>query len=76
MRTDWTGIVDRLQYEWTGTQDWTPYFSITPAIAFRESIGGEDRIMRYCHTLAVQYVAGQFPLSAVLLMTDQGVEGD
>ncbi|WVQ86188.1 hypothetical protein IAT38_008356 [Cryptococcus sp. DSM 104549] len=42
------------QYSWTGTIDWTPFFSITPAIAFRESLGGEERIMSYTHTLAVQ----------------------
>jgi len=42
------------QYEWTGTLDWTPWLTIVDAIKFRESIGGEDRIMKYNHTLAVQ----------------------
>ncbi|WVO18164.1 hypothetical protein L204_105867 [Cryptococcus depauperatus] len=42
------------QYIWTGTQDWMPLFSILPAMKFREKIGGEKRIMQYCHTLAVE----------------------
>ncbi|WWC92518.1 uncharacterized protein L201_007477 [Kwoniella dendrophila CBS 6074] len=42
------------QYTWTGTMDWTPYMTITDALEFRRSIGGEKRIMRYCHSLAVQ----------------------
>ncbi|WVF67835.1 hypothetical protein IAT40_002596 [Kwoniella sp. CBS 6097] len=42
------------QFSWTGTQDWTPFFSITYAFEFRRSIGGEKRIRDYCHTLAVQ----------------------
>ncbi|GFZ51325.1 LOW QUALITY PROTEIN: hypothetical protein JCM24511_09085 [Saitozyma sp. JCM 24511] len=42
------------QYEWTGTQDWMPFMSISAAIAFRKEIGGEDRIMDYCHTLAIE----------------------
>jgi hypothetical protein len=44
------------QYEWNGTIDWSPFFSISDAIAFRQSIGGEERIMEYCHALAVAYV--------------------
>lgn len=42
------------QYGWTGTQDWTPYMTIPAALKFRKSIGGEDRIMAYCHSLAVK----------------------
>jgi hypothetical protein len=45
-----------MQYEWTGTQDWMPFMSISAAIAFRKEIGGEDRIMDYCHTLAIEWV--------------------
>ncbi|TYJ56553.1 hypothetical protein B9479_002800 [Cryptococcus floricola] len=42
------------QYRWTGTQDWTPFFSILPAIEFRKNVlGGEKRIMEWCHSLAV-----------------------
>ncbi|WRT70899.1 uncharacterized protein IL334_007898 [Kwoniella shivajii] len=42
------------QFQWTGTTDWTPLMSITDALEFRRSIGGEKRIMQYCHTLAIQ----------------------
>ncbi|WVQ77138.1 hypothetical protein IAR50_006821 [Cryptococcus sp. DSM 104548] len=43
------------QYRWTGTQDWTPFFSILPAIDFRKNVlGGEKRIMEWCHSLAVE----------------------
>ncbi|WVR08776.1 hypothetical protein IAU60_005834 [Kwoniella sp. DSM 27419] len=42
------------QFSWTGTQDWTPFFSITFALEFRRKIGGEKRIRDYCHTLAVE----------------------
>ncbi|ORY28005.1 pyridoxal phosphate-dependent transferase [Naematelia encephala] len=42
------------QYEWNGTVDWTPFMSIKTALEFREHIGGEDRIMEYCHSVAVQ----------------------
>nr|XP_019007744.1 uncharacterized protein I206_07378 [Kwoniella pini CBS 10737]OCF46525.1 hypothetical protein I206_07378 [Kwoniella pini CBS 10737] len=51
MDRQWTFIE---QFQWTGTTDWTPFMSITDAIEFRRSIGGEKRIMQYCHTLAVQ----------------------
>ncbi|EIW69330.1 hypothetical protein TREMEDRAFT_43923 [Tremella mesenterica DSM 1558] len=43
-----------MQYEWTGTQDWAPLLSPSFALDFREEIGGEERIMEYCHTLAVE----------------------
>lgn len=33
-----------------------PFMSISAAIAFRKEIGGEDRIMDYCHTLAIEWV--------------------
>nr|XP_018259566.1 uncharacterized protein I303_07634 [Kwoniella dejecticola CBS 10117]OBR81724.1 hypothetical protein I303_07634 [Kwoniella dejecticola CBS 10117] len=51
MDRPWTFVE---QFQWTGTVDWAPFFSITDAIDFRRSIGGEQRIMKYCHTLAVQ----------------------
>ena len=50
-------IADSHQYEWTGTIDWTPFLSVTAALEFRRSIGGEQRIMKYCHSLAVQCVS-------------------
>lgn len=42
------------QFEWTGTPDWRPFLTIGDAMRFREDIGGEERIMRYCHDLAVK----------------------
>ena len=45
------------QFEWTGTQDFAPTLSIAAALDFRKSIGGEERIMEYCHTLAVEWVS-------------------
>ncbi|KAK8850714.1 hypothetical protein IAR55_004634 [Kwoniella newhampshirensis] len=42
------------QYQWNGTIDWTPFFSITKAFEFRRSIGGEERIRKYNHSLAVE----------------------
>lgn len=45
-----------LQYEWNGTCDWTNFLSIGAAIQWRKDIGGEERIMQYCHSLAVEYV--------------------
>ncbi|RSH95101.1 hypothetical protein EHS25_000187 [Saitozyma podzolica] len=38
----------------TGTVDWTPLLTIDCALDFRQSIGGEKRIMEYCHELAVE----------------------
>jgi hypothetical protein len=45
-----------LQYEWNGTCDWTNFLSIGAAIQWRKDLGGEERIMDYCHSLAVEYV--------------------
>ncbi|PSR75560.1 hypothetical protein PHLCEN_2v9040 [Hermanssonia centrifuga] len=42
------------QHEWTGTMDQVPYLSVTPAIAFRKWLGGEDKINSYCHNLAIE----------------------
>lgn len=42
------------QYDWNGTIDFCPLVTIQDAIEFRRSIGGEERIMAYCHDLAVK----------------------
>jgi len=42
------------QFQWTGTIDYAPYFSILASIAFREWIGGEEAIDKYCHTTAIE----------------------
>lgn len=42
------------QYDWNGTIDFTPVITIQDAIKFRKDIGGEERIMAYCHDLAVK----------------------
>lgn len=41
------------QFGWNGTNDWTQFLSVGDAIDFRKSIGGEDRIIAYNHSLAV-----------------------
>ncbi|KZS93866.1 PLP-dependent transferase [Sistotremastrum niveocremeum HHB9708] len=42
------------QFEWTGTIDFVPYLSIPFALEFREWLGGEAVIHKYCHNLAVK----------------------
>jgi selenocysteine lyase/cysteine desulfurase len=42
------------QHEFNGTQDFSSYLSIGPALDFRESLGGEKRITEYCHNLAME----------------------
>ncbi|KAH8099934.1 PLP-dependent transferase [Cristinia sonorae] len=42
------------QHEWTGTQDQVPFLSVKAAIAFRNWLGGEEKINAYCHDLAVK----------------------
>ncbi|KAG8704522.1 hypothetical protein FRC08_002188 [Ceratobasidium sp. 394] len=42
------------QFEWTGTIDMAPFLSVNHALAFREEIGGEQKINDYCHSLAVK----------------------
>ncbi|KAI9890075.1 MAG: hypothetical protein M1814_004474 [Vezdaea aestivalis] len=39
-------------FEFVGTLDAAPYFCIPTALAFRQSLGGEARIMEYCSNLA------------------------
>lgn len=42
---------------------------------FREKIGGEDRIMAYCHSLAVaggKKLAGRWGEKGLVIDTDQG----
>ncbi|KIJ54490.1 hypothetical protein M422DRAFT_240557 [Sphaerobolus stellatus SS14] len=46
-----------MQFEWTGTMDFGPWFSVLPALEFREKLGGEKRINDYCHALAVKGAA-------------------
>lgn len=41
------------RFVWTGTRDRTAFCAIRPAIAFRDSIGGEAAIQAYNHGLAL-----------------------
>lgn len=43
-----------ISFEFIGTVDTSPYLCIPAAIAWRESIGGEDAIITYCQTLALE----------------------
>ncbi|KAF4593568.1 hypothetical protein EYR40_008355 [Pleurotus pulmonarius] len=51
------------QFDWNGTTDFVPFYSVLPALRFREWLGGEDKINLYCHDLAV---AGGKRLAEVL----------
>lgn len=42
------------QFQWNGTIDYAPYCSILASLAFREWIGGEDAIDKYCHATAME----------------------
>ncbi|KAK1233737.1 hypothetical protein PQX77_003084 [Marasmius sp. AFHP31] len=42
------------QFLWNGTIDWTNYFTVVPALDFREWIGGEEKINAYCRKLAIE----------------------
>ncbi|CAF3268322.1 unnamed protein product [Rotaria socialis] len=46
------------RFIWTGTRDRTAYCAILSALDYRQSLGGEERIMKYNHDLA-QY-GGQY----------------
>jgi hypothetical protein len=37
-----------------GTIDFVPFLSVTPALAFRAWLGGEEVINTYCHDLALR----------------------
>ncbi|KAG9224340.1 hypothetical protein CCMSSC00406_0004839 [Pleurotus cornucopiae] len=41
------------QFNWNGTMDFVPFYSVLPALRFREWLGGEDKINEYCHDLAI-----------------------
>ncbi|KAL5114073.1 hypothetical protein ACEQ8H_008050 [Pleosporales sp. CAS-2024a] len=41
-------------FEFVGTMDNAPYLCVPAALAWRNTLGGEDVIMNYCHTLARQ----------------------
>jgi hypothetical protein len=46
--------------------------SISTAIEFRKSIGGEERIMEYCHDLAVKSVICQCACTFELMVRCRG----
>lgn len=37
-----------------GTIDYTPYLSVEAALQWREWVGGEAAIQKYCHELAIE----------------------
>lgn len=43
-----------LAFEFIGTVDASPYLCVPAALAWRESIGGEDAIIEYCQALALE----------------------
>ncbi|KAJ6601260.1 pyridoxal phosphate-dependent transferase [Mycena vulgaris] len=42
------------QFDWIATIDFVPYLSVATALDFRQWLGGEDRINKYCRELAAQ----------------------
>ncbi|KAG0246319.1 PLP-dependent transferase [Mortierella sp. GBAus27b] len=42
------------EFSWSGTQDYSSLMSIPAAIDFRKKYGGEDAIISYIHSLAVE----------------------
>lgn len=42
------------QFDRNGTIDVVPFLSVLPALKFREMLGGEERINKYCHDLAIK----------------------
>ncbi|KAF9483081.1 lolT-1 [Pholiota conissans] len=42
------------QFDWNGTIDYASYITVTDALEFREWMGGEERLNKYCHDLAIQ----------------------
>ncbi|CEP10938.1 hypothetical protein [Parasitella parasitica] len=42
------------EFAWPGTADFSNFMCIEAAVDFRQSLGGEDAIMKYCHDLAVK----------------------
>jgi hercynylcysteine S-oxide lyase len=42
------------EHEWTGTQDWSGYLSVSAAFKFIEKCGGAEKIREYCHQLAIE----------------------
>lgn len=42
------------QFEWVGTQDYSPLLSVNEALKFRSWLGGEHKIHEYTHDLALK----------------------
>ncbi|KDQ26340.1 hypothetical protein PLEOSDRAFT_1065763 [Pleurotus ostreatus PC15] len=41
------------QFDWNGTADFVSFYSVVHALRFRAWLGGEEKINRYCHGLAI-----------------------
>ncbi|KAL4261012.1 Pyridoxal phosphate-dependent transferase [Pleurotus pulmonarius] len=41
------------QFDWNGTADFVPFYSVVYALRFRAWLGGEEKINEYCHKLAI-----------------------
>ncbi|KAJ8588457.1 PLP-dependent transferase [Rhizopogon salebrosus TDB-379] len=60
-------------FEWTGTIDYVPFFSVNAALDFRQWLGGEHKINEYTHNLAI---AGGKRLADLLGTSVMDPEGD
>jgi hypothetical protein len=56
VKHSWEGQGDthfQLAFSYTGTRSYSQYLAMTDALAFRQYLGGEQVIMEYMHSLAV-----------------------
>ncbi|KAF8311729.1 PLP-dependent transferase [Clavulina sp. PMI_390] len=64
-----------LLHNWTGTHDFVPILSIAWAINFRNAIGGEERIRKYCRTLALDGGRAMAKVWGTQIMDDMNLDG-
>ncbi|KAF7297201.1 Aminotran-5 domain-containing protein [Mycena indigotica] len=60
------------QYNWNGTIDFVPPLSIKPALEFRQWLGGEAKISKYCRDMALQGGAHLAALLGTRVMDQSG----
>ncbi|KAF7343030.1 putative aminotransferase family protein [Mycena venus] len=46
------GFLPRQNFAFVGSDDWSPFLCVEPALAYRAALGGEAAIRTYCETLA------------------------
>jgi hypothetical protein len=64
------------EFEWNGTIDFSPLLSVDAALDFRALCGGEERITKYCHHLAVEGGEAVAKILGTEIMRNKEGEGD